>query len=253
MGLLETLMPGVAPIVGAGETWYTNRETDKRAHEQMDFQQQQFSTRYQTQVKDLQAAGLNPMLAYGQSPGQAPQGSAGPVSKPQIGELYNQSRLATAQEAQLTAQAQKTYAEEKNINADTLIKAGMPELLAAQTAAASSSASHNVAMVQEIQNRIPKIQQEINNLQQEIKKSKSDVKLNNELAAAQQYLNSLRIAETFLTSQRSRTESLNADILDPKAKAARTNTAELGAVADNIGKIGSAAWKFMFPTLTGGH
>ena len=35
---------------------------------------QQFASRYQTTVKDLQAAGLNPMLAYGQgggNPGQA--------------------------------------------------------------------------------------------------------------------------------------------------------------------------------------
>ena len=38
----------------------------------------QYGSRYQTMVKDMQAAGLNPMLAYSQSPGSSP--SAQPVT-----------------------------------------------------------------------------------------------------------------------------------------------------------------------------
>lgn len=40
------------------------------------FSAQQYATRYQTTVKDLQAAGLNPMLAYGQGAGSAPSSAA---------------------------------------------------------------------------------------------------------------------------------------------------------------------------------
>ncbi len=36
------------------------------------FSAQQFATRYQTTVKDMEAAGLNPMLAYSQGGGVSP-------------------------------------------------------------------------------------------------------------------------------------------------------------------------------------
>jgi hypothetical protein len=40
------------------------------------FSAQQYATRYQTTVKDLQAAGLNPMLAVSNGPGSAPSSAA---------------------------------------------------------------------------------------------------------------------------------------------------------------------------------
>jgi hypothetical protein len=43
------------------------------------FSAQQYATRYQTTVKDLQAAGLNPMLAVSNGPGNAPTGQAAPT------------------------------------------------------------------------------------------------------------------------------------------------------------------------------
>ena len=43
------------------------------------FSAQQYATRYQTTTKDLQAAGLNPMLAVAQGPGSAPTGIAAPT------------------------------------------------------------------------------------------------------------------------------------------------------------------------------
>jgi hypothetical protein len=43
------------------------------------FSAQQYATRYQTTVKDLQAAGLNPMLAVSNGPGSAPTAQAAPT------------------------------------------------------------------------------------------------------------------------------------------------------------------------------
>lgn len=43
------------------------------------FSAQQYATRYQTTVKDLQAAGLNPMLAVSNGPGNAPTAQAAPT------------------------------------------------------------------------------------------------------------------------------------------------------------------------------
>lgn len=43
------------------------------------FSAQQYATRYQTTVKDLEAAGLNPMLAVSNGPGSAPTAQAAPT------------------------------------------------------------------------------------------------------------------------------------------------------------------------------
>jgi hypothetical protein len=48
----------------------------EQAQKQMDFQERMRSTQYQTTVKDLIAAGLNPMLAYSQGGAGTPSGSA---------------------------------------------------------------------------------------------------------------------------------------------------------------------------------
>ena len=60
------------------------------------FNAQQYQTRYQTTVKDLQLAGLNPMLAYSQGPGTAPTGQAAPVNvpAPRVNMLGNASEAA---------------------------------------------------------------------------------------------------------------------------------------------------------------
>lgn len=51
-----------------------NSAAQESAEQAQAFSASQYASRYQTQVKDLEAAGLNPMLAYMQSPGASPQG-----------------------------------------------------------------------------------------------------------------------------------------------------------------------------------
>jgi len=68
-------VPGMAAIgasVGGGID--RNAAAQESAQQAQAFSASQYASRYQTQVKDMEAAGLNPMLAYTQSPGASPQG-----------------------------------------------------------------------------------------------------------------------------------------------------------------------------------
>lgn len=233
------------------DSWYTNRQNQKNAREQREWEKYMYQNRYQMQVQDLKAAGLNPMLAYTQSPGGAPTGATAVAQKSDMARVMNESRIASAQEGNIRADTQKKLTESANIEMDTLVKAGMPEVLASQVRQATASAEQSRAMIKQIEVAIPKVVKEIEQIEQKIKLDKSNVLLNNSLIEMNGVLNGLRVAETYLTGARTRTEGYNADILYPKSRAAESNAAYGGYMMEHIGKYGTAAWKFLFPTLGG--
>jgi len=88
----------------------------RQAAKQRDFQEKMYKRRYQYQVADLKAAGLNPALAYGQSPGAAPSGAMGQI--PDLGADYargtsakSEKQLRAKQGGLVDAQTRKTNAE----------------------------------------------------------------------------------------------------------------------------------------------
>lgn len=102
MGLLDqALSMGGDLLTG----WLNNQYAEDRQNAAQDFSAKQYATRYQTMVKDMQAAGLNPMLAYGQAPGSSPGGVVGSSNAtPSLGSSYNQAAISSAQTYNLEAQ-----------------------------------------------------------------------------------------------------------------------------------------------------
>jgi len=96
-----------------------NRSQQEIADNANTFSAQQFASRYQTTTADMQAAGLNPMLAYSQGGGSPPIGQQAQMQDsvtPAV-QLYNQSKLNSAQVANIEADTKykqaQTITEEK--------------------------------------------------------------------------------------------------------------------------------------------
>lgn len=112
------------------------------------FSAEQYAKRYQTTVKDMQAAGLSPMLAYSQGAGSAPSGAVG---------LPQQNVMASAVEGYHKGAERELLAEQiKNLKADNVIKGATYEKERNLAADAQASAILKGQQSAEIQQRLEK-------------------------------------------------------------------------------------------------
>ncbi len=68
-----SIIGGIFSAFGASQQ---NKAAKKAAEAQMNFQREMYGSRYQMTMKDMRAAGLNPILAYKQGVGSSPGGSS---------------------------------------------------------------------------------------------------------------------------------------------------------------------------------
>ncbi|AXH75139.1 MAG: DNA pilot protein [Microviridae sp.] len=143
------------------------------ADKQMQFQADQSTTAYQRAVKDMQLAGLNPMLAYSQGGASAGNGAMAQVEdtiSPAVQTAFQRQRLTQeldnmkATEKQSETAAKVNEAQAKNIEADTINKDLQGPQIQASTRQQISSAGNLEATTKRIDSEIEKLKAEISNL-----------------------------------------------------------------------------------------
>jgi hypothetical protein len=118
---------GAAFGAGLGGGLDTNADNVDRADASNAWSAAQYASRYQTTVKDLEAAGLNPMLAYSQGAGSAPTAQAVQFQNPVSSASQALSQYAGAEQSfssasqaqaavkQIDATVEKIKEETKNV------------------------------------------------------------------------------------------------------------------------------------------
>jgi len=106
-----------AAAVGAAGSFFSGKQS-------ADYAKESYQHRYRWMVKDLQKAGLNPMLAVQQSPGSPPQPTFENIGEGAV-KGYSAAAAAKLLQEQLHTQramSQKTLAEAEAQNMDNVIK-----------------------------------------------------------------------------------------------------------------------------------
>lgn len=114
---------GLGGIVSAGINYFsakdTNRKAKKLAREQMGFQERMSNTAYQRAVKDMRAAGINPMLAYAQGGASTPSGAQPNLKAPSVGDTALTGMEVGSKTTQRKLQNQNIIKQNKLIDAQT--------------------------------------------------------------------------------------------------------------------------------------
>jgi len=146
------------PFVGPILNWFgqesANKKAQANAEHQMQFQEYMSNTAYQRAVKDLEKAGLNPMLAYMRGSAGA-GGAAGAMSVPQSSTRDAVSSAVSGyQAANLRMQNKLLEAQIHKTAAETAESVSRTNVNVADEALKGEQSKHTVQSAEELRSRI---------------------------------------------------------------------------------------------------
>jgi len=142
----------------------SNQASAEQAAKQMDFQERMRETQYQTAIKDMQKAGLNPMLAYHQGGAGTPSGAMGQVSTAKVGNAIGSALQGYQSMAMNNADLDLKDATTKGTTASTIKTEADTIKTAAEIGYILENTKLNTEQQRNLQQMLLKLQQEIQNL-----------------------------------------------------------------------------------------
>lgn len=149
-GWIGAAIGAVAGLVGGH---LANRSREGTAAHQAEFQERMSNTAWQRGIADMQAAGLNPMLAYSQGPATSPPGA-------QAAHLENVGLSAT-QGAAAGSSAEEADARTERTRQETMSNEKLAEKLEAEIHEVRARERREGASAVMIQNQTEKVYQEM--------------------------------------------------------------------------------------------
>jgi len=134
MPWLGALGGALDSVIDKGDAAHSQGEANAfnaaEAQKTRDFQERMRSTQYQTAVKDMQAAGLNPMLAYSQGGAGTPSGATSAPAVAKLGTGMSSARQSADTVAALqSVEASKAQVEQVKATTDKIRSETMTQTL----------------------------------------------------------------------------------------------------------------------------